>query len=187
MHPLNLPGQVQLTELIQKIQAPLVCVRYGASWCEACKSVTPLYQALAHQSSGRVACFDVDADASEALAVSANITQLPTFVFYTTKLASTPGQLEVLENVIGPDEAKLREFFGQAVQIANNYFQQQQQPQHPVQPQVPQVQQPQVQQPQQPQAVPPNPNAVVKQELLEIRKSLLMALQRTENLFKALQ
>ncbi|GAG83811.1 unnamed protein product [marine sediment metagenome] len=63
------------------MQAPLVCLKFGAQWCNPCKAIAPLFEGLAQSASGAVACFAVDVDESEDIAVEANVSQLPTFVF----------------------------------------------------------------------------------------------------------
>jgi thioredoxin 1 len=211
-----------LADFCRSLPSPLICIKFGAKWCGPCKQVAPLYQALAQQAAAvGVACFEVDVEESEDIAVAANVQNLPTFVFYTTKLSAT-GELDQLDRVVGVNEAELKDKFAKCIQVAQAVAQQiqaaqpqqapvpqqappqqAQQPQQPLpapagqqqysapQQPVPQYQQPVAQQAGQqqmvPQAPPTGPNQVVKKELLEIRASLVLALQRVERLYSALQ
>jgi thioredoxin 1 len=213
-----------LADFCRSLPSPLICIKFGAKWCGPCKQVAPLYQALAQQAAAvGVACFEVDVEESEDIAVAANVQNLPTFVFYTTKLSAT-GELDQLDRVVGVNEAELKDKFAKCIQVAQAVAQQIQAAQPPVAPQLPQQpQQPQQQLPQQTQLLqgqqyvapqpppqgqapqgqqqhvaqpasqqqaqgpPTGPNQVVKKELLEIRASLVLALQRVERLYSALQ
>lgn len=180
---------------------PLVVVKFGAVWCGPCKVIAPAYHTLAKQGGQYIACFEVDVDESEALAVEANVNGLPTFVFYTTKL-SPDGKLMVIDQLVGPTVQQLQDKFQKGYQIVSGAVapkppvsegaasqpptqpqqqlpSQQQQQQH----QVPSAQQQQVPAQQQPI----RPNDLVKRELVEIRNSLIQAIQRTERLYQSLE
>lgn len=181
----------------------LVVVKYGASWCGPCRTIAPVFESLAAKG-GPIGCYDVDVDNDEEIAVEADVSALPTFIFYTTQLVpkGTEG-LAIIDKLTGPSAQELQQSFAKAHEIvaAVTGAPPAQPPAPPVAPvtQVPPVAQspvsqapPVVQTP--PVAQPPattqpamRPNDIVKRELLEIRASLLQALQRTERLFSSLQ
>ena len=197
-----------LSDFVKAQPTPLVCIQFGAQWCGPCKQVAPLYEKLAQSVSGRIGCFKVDVEESENIAVAADISNLPTFKFYTTKLAPN-NELQQVEEVVGVDENALKINFSKGGQIAAAFLQQQQSAaqkpaQHQAQPASSPAQNPAHQAVQPASSPAQNPaqpasshqptqggatgaNQVVKQELLEIRAALLAALQRTERLYSALQ
>lgn len=58
----------------------LLVLMFTASWCPACKNITPTFEALAKQFP-RVLFCKVDVDAAQELATQFKITGMPTFVF----------------------------------------------------------------------------------------------------------
>ena len=214
-HQQNKGAPFPLADFINSQKAPIVCIKFGAEWCGPCKTIAPLFQQLVDSCNAvpvigpnLVACFSVDVDESEDIAVAANVTGLPTFVFYATSKL-TNGAFEVLETIAGPNAEQLQTSFTKSVQIAQGFWnarhQQQQvaaQQQVPTQQQaaaqqvahqqapVQQVAHHQVQQPQQTgqqQQRPPTANDLVKRELAEMRNLLVAAVQRLDRLFGSLQ
>ena len=44
---------------------PIVCIKFGADFCEPCKKIAPLYEKLAQATVGGIACFTVNVEESE--------------------------------------------------------------------------------------------------------------------------
>jgi thiol-disulfide isomerase/thioredoxin len=181
-----------LEQFVNQQAAPLVVIKYGASWCQPCKEIEPTFERLARAAHPHIGCFSVDVDQDEGIALEAQVEKLPTFVFYTTKL-NPARTLMVVDKVVGPNAALLQENFQKALQIVSQLAQQQQSPQPPQQ---------QQQQPQTPPSTTSvtapqkvstsataamNPNDIVKKELVEIRNNLIASIQRIEKLYAALQ
>lgn len=186
-----------LAGLVQSLTEPLVCVKYGAQWCVPCKQIAPLYASLAQNAVGSIRCFTVDVETpqGEQLALNDNVSSLPTFVFYTTQL-SPNNELQRVETVVGSQAAALQVNFAKGVKLAQAFLaqappaQQGQAQAPPGQAQVPQA-------PQTPQGSVAQGHSVplahavgndaIKKELLDIRATLVAALQRVEKLYTAIQ
>jgi hypothetical protein len=133
--------------------------------------------------------------AGESLAVAANVTQLPTFVFYTTQLSEN-NELQTIEIVVGTNVEVLNTNFAKGVQIAHAFLAQraslaqQQQQAKPVTSSQGLPSSQAIQQQSAPQGqggpVGPGGDASIKRELLEIRTALIAGLQRLEQLYRAL-
>jgi len=195
-------GPFSLAQFVQSVAEPLVCLKFGAQWCGPCKQVAPLFEGLAQNAVGAIKCFTVDVEdgVGEQLAVQANVSNLPTFVFYTTQL-SPNNELQVIETVVGTNTDALQMNFSKGVHIAHA-FQAQKNGSHSVAPptQPPAVQTQGTQRPAPPQPSQPQPHTspavpavsarndeVLKRELLEIRAALIGSVQRIEQLYKSLQ
>jgi len=113
-----------LQQFVQSQPTPLVCIQFGAQWCGPCKQMAPLYESLAQSVAGKIACFKVDVDESEDIAVAADVTDLPTFKFYTTKLSPNQ-ELQQVEQVKGADQNALKINFSKGGQIAAAFLAQQ--------------------------------------------------------------
>jgi thioredoxin 1 len=59
-----------------------VCIYYTATWCGPCRQIKPIYEGLAETYSGTVALGKVDVDDNPEAAAAAQVTAVPTFVFY---------------------------------------------------------------------------------------------------------
>lgn len=176
---------------------PLVVIKFGAPWCGPCRDIAPTYEALAAQGGQHIGCFEVDVEESEDIAVAAGVTALPTFVFYASaKLGN--GALTVIDKLEGPTAQHLQQKFMKGYEIVTSVLAAKNPPaaaaavtplNAPPVVAVPPQHQPQQQQVATPQAPPQplKPNDVVKRELIEIRNSLVQAIQRTERLFQSLQ
>src|SRR3989304_9581040 len=97
-----------LAEFVGGQAAPLVVVHFYNAECE---NIGPLFGALAAASAPYLGCFGVNVDESEEVAVAAEITKLPTFIFYTTKLSEDKSSLMVIDKIVGANQKKLRENF----------------------------------------------------------------------------
>lgn len=192
--------QTSLTGFIQSLSEPLVCLKFGAAWCNPCKQIAPLFESLAQQAAGSIRCFTVDVETpqGEQLGVANNVSSLPTFVFYTTQLSPNQ-ELQIVETVVGSQADALKVNFSKGVQIAQAFLAQKHAapgavpPGPPAAPQAQQasIQAPPVQQPaHQVQGShghgATGGNDAVKRELLEIRAALIAGLQRIEKLYQSL-
>ncbi|KAI9359625.1 thioredoxin-like protein [Zopfochytrium polystomum] len=79
----------------------LVVVDFTATWCGPCRAVAPRYQALSEKFPG-VTFLKVDIDAHRALARAAEVSAVPTFLFFRNGAA-------VGDRVVGADVAALEE------------------------------------------------------------------------------
>jgi thiol-disulfide isomerase/thioredoxin len=175
-------SEFSLAKFVSSVSEPLVCLKFGAQWCGPCKQVAPLFEGLAQSAAGAVKCFAVDVDdpVGEQVAVEAKVSQLPTFVFYTTQLSPNK-ELQVIETVVGTNAEALKVNFSKGVQIVQAFVAAQKQGGSlPVPPSS--SSSPPPQQAQQQGAISP-----IKQELLEIRATLVASLQRIERLYNSLQ
>lgn len=111
-----------LAQFVGSVPTPLVVIKFGASWCGPCKEIAPLYEQLASRGGQIVSCFEVDVEESESIAVAAEISKLPTFVFYTTKLSADRATLVIVDKVIGPDGAALTEKFSQGYKVVSSFL-----------------------------------------------------------------
>ena len=78
----------------------LVVIDFFATWCGACKTIAPCFEAMAEDMSN-VVFLKVDVDEAEGIDEEFNISDLPTFVFLKKG--------EKVANLIGNDVEKLRD------------------------------------------------------------------------------
>jgi thioredoxin 1 len=82
------------------------CIKFTASWCGPCRQIQPCYTKLAQQHAADVVCYVSDADAEAGFAAEAQVTGLPTFVFFADGTE--------VERVEGAREEALRAAFQRA-------------------------------------------------------------------------
>ncbi|WP_336995876.1 thioredoxin [Leclercia sp. UBA7405] len=59
-----------------------VLVDFWASWCQPCRAVAPVIEALAHEHAGKMAVFKVNIDEQPELAAKHGIRSIPFFKIY---------------------------------------------------------------------------------------------------------
>lgn len=59
-----------------------VLVDFWASWCQPCRAVAPVIEALAHEHVGKMAVFKVNIDEQPELAAKHGIRSIPFFKIY---------------------------------------------------------------------------------------------------------
>lgn len=75
------------------------CVLYfTAEWCGPCKKIAPVFERLATSNSG-IHFYKIDVDENEKLAVTYNVSSMPTFIFFKKE--------SCFERFSGSDEKKL--------------------------------------------------------------------------------
>jgi thioredoxin 1 len=72
----------EFTSLVSKYPNLPIIVDFGASWCGPCRSIAPHFANLASMYGDKAIFCKVDTDESKSLSQAANVTALPTFVFY---------------------------------------------------------------------------------------------------------
>ncbi|KAF1972652.1 thioredoxin-domain-containing protein [Bimuria novae-zelandiae CBS 107.79] len=94
--------------------ATYTIVDFYADWCGPCKTISPVFHALAEKESkpGRVQFVKVDVDAQQEVAKKYNVTAMPTFLV----LKST----SVVETIRGANPSALTAAVRKAVQDATN-------------------------------------------------------------------
>lgn len=121
-----------LADFVKKQDALLVVVEYTTPGDAPSAEIQPLYEQLAKSSAPIISAFTLNADDFPAIATSAGITSLPTFIFYTTTLSQDGNSLMVVDQVVGPNQQKLKEQFQKGYQVGGAFLaarrQQQQQP-----------------------------------------------------------
>jgi len=80
--PLHLRSMEEFTSLVSEHPSVPIIVDFGASWCGPCRSIAPHFAQLATMYGDRAIFCKVDTDESKSLSQAANVTALPTFVFY---------------------------------------------------------------------------------------------------------
>ncbi|XP_066954092.1 thioredoxin-2 [Macrobrachium rosenbergii] len=81
----------------------LVIVDFHATWCGPCKMIAPKLEAMSQEMTD-VVFLKVDVDEVEEVAVTYQITCMPTFVFIKNK--------EKVDHFSGANEEKIREYLG---------------------------------------------------------------------------
>ena len=110
-----------LAQFVRTQESPLVAIMFGNTTHKPCLDMIPLFNELAKQGAPIVSCFNVDVEVSQGVAVAAEISNLPTFIFYTTKLSND--QLMVVDQVIGANKPELRDKFIKGHQVVAGYLQ----------------------------------------------------------------
>jgi thioredoxin len=80
--PIHLHSMEEFTLLVSNHPTSPIIVDFGASWCGPCRSIAPHFAQLATMYGDRAIFCKVDTDESKSLSQAANVTALPTFVFY---------------------------------------------------------------------------------------------------------
>jgi thioredoxin len=66
---------------VEKANLPVI-VDINASWCSACKSMAPIFDAAAQQYEGQIQFAKIDADSQQHLVKKFKVTGLPTLLFF---------------------------------------------------------------------------------------------------------
>ena len=82
----------------------LVVIDFFATWCGACKTIAPCFEAMAEEMSN-VVFLKVDIDEVDDIDEEYDITGFPTFVF----MKNGPNGMEKVANLVGNNAEKLRE------------------------------------------------------------------------------
>ena len=61
---------------------PLILVDFFATWCKPCKVISPMLEAIAAETRGKVRVIKIDLDKNQRLAAEMNIKSVPTICFY---------------------------------------------------------------------------------------------------------
>lgn len=193
-------GVFDVAAFVNAQSAPLVVVKYEADFCKQCKDIAPLFERLAAAGAQAIACFSVDVGVNEDIGEASEITNLPTFKFFTTKL-SPSGELLTIDVLVGANAQSLQEKFFKGMEVVTQLVNSQrpaqppqrqaapppQQQQYPTQRQYAQGPPPlQPQQQQYAQAAGQDQRASIKRELADIRTVLLATVQRVEKLYMSI-
>lgn len=75
-------------------------VDFGADWCGPCRTIKPVYEALAREYKGKIAFAAVNIDKAREVAESVNVRSVPMFLFFKSE--------KEFDSLLGANEAKLR-------------------------------------------------------------------------------
>jgi putative thioredoxin len=100
----------QADVLNRSMSVPVV-IDFWATWCEPCKTLSPILERLATEYDGRFVLAKIDVDANQALAQAAQVQSIPTIV------AVVRGQVVPLFQGAIP-EAQVRQVLDQLLQMA---------------------------------------------------------------------
>ena len=110
--PLHLRTMEEFTDLSSSHGNVTIVVDFGASWCGPCRSIAPHFQQLAQMYGDKIIFCKVDTDESKSLSSAANISSLPTFVFYRNGVEA--------ERMTGANQTQLDELVQAAVMASTS-------------------------------------------------------------------
>ncbi|TDD64085.1 tetratricopeptide repeat protein [Jiangella aurantiaca] len=99
------------SEVLTRSMSVPVVIDFWATWCEPCKTLSPILERLAAQYEGRFVLAKIDVDANQAIAQAAQVQSIPTVV------AVLRGQLVPLFQGAIP-EAQAKQVIDQLLQMA---------------------------------------------------------------------
>ncbi|PZF79217.1 tetratricopeptide repeat protein [Jiangella anatolica] len=99
------------SEVLTRSMSVPVVIDFWATWCEPCKTLSPILERLAAQYEGRFVLAKIDVDANQAIAQAAQVQSIPTVV------AVLRGQLVPLFQGAIP-EAQAQQVIDQLLQMA---------------------------------------------------------------------
>jgi len=99
------------TEVINRSMSVPVVIDFWATWCEPCKTLSPILEKLAAEYDGRFVLAKIDVDANQAIAQAAQVQSIPTV------MAVLRGQVVPLFQGAVP-EAQARQVIDQLLQMA---------------------------------------------------------------------
>lgn len=98
-------------EVLNRSMSVPVVIDFWATWCEPCKTLSPILEKLADEYGGRFVLAKIDVDANQAIAQSAQVQSIPTVI------AVLRGQaLPLFQGAI--PEAQVRQVLDQLLQAA---------------------------------------------------------------------
>jgi thioredoxin 1 len=78
-HPVHITD-LDFNEMVKKY--PVVLVDFWATWCQPCKMVTAVIEALAKEMQGKVVFMKIDVDANPLTAKEHQVLSIPTMMIY---------------------------------------------------------------------------------------------------------
>lgn len=86
-------------------------ITFGAAWCGPCKSMVPVFKTACEEDSS-VSIYKIDIDAFFELAMSHNVTTVPTTLFFVNGVQT--------KRVVGPFTKQLiKDFYNETTQTTN--------------------------------------------------------------------
>ncbi len=74
--------KIEDNNMSEALESSLALVDFSATWCGPCKMLAPVLEEISEEFTGKLAFFNADVDANDALALKYGIQNIPALVIF---------------------------------------------------------------------------------------------------------